>query len=1361
MTSKMAKLQAGLAPVTLGYDLGNQTVASTVINEDFNILKQHNKRLTSVTLFKEAKSAAERRGYRSHRRNLAHKRWLKKQLVRWFKKRSDFDVDKVVDAYKHSWVSKDDPDRKQPDIYLYLTDKQKYRTVWDAVDALVKNDQARLPETKAGKQQLVFEICYNFLGRRGHFLLPQLSPEQFITESFSFKDLGQKLMDLVPGLQIDLDTFDQIMSGQDKRADKRDALASLTGKNKVFKVVNSLILGYQVKKKSLGPLFGLDEAASDLQFTSSKLDEQLNALNQDDRLTDHDLHLIDLLHQIYSLGLLGQLIEPGKTFIESRRDDYDRFGLQLIKVKKMLRSHPDEKMQEAFDDYLNAYAGHGLVYSDFNNALKAYAKKVPDDVKSNVGWTDVDDDLVDAGQFMLKQRSSFNTAIPQQAIQATIRQIIDSQKEFWPELADAEHVDDPWFKRNHEVYDLERFYDFRVPYFIGPLVENADQSPWSWLVRREDGTLTVFNFTQKIDFAKSSQKFMDRLIGKDLYLLDQPVMAKSTLTYEKYKVLDELSLLLILDHGHKRHLSGQEKAWLISEDAGLYFKRDDHNQLQSVSSITLKHLFAALKRYGLFDGIDKKRWRSYIFGYSDVNSGDKAKLKNSFSTLGKLLNAGVTELQLDLHFNDLEQIITMLTSFDADSVTVKDSELQKYQWIHDDLRTKLANLLFDGWGRLSKQLLVGMQDTNPKKASHHNVIWYLENTSLTMMQILHSDQLGFGRQIEDHQRDVLKNKSVDQKIEMLLGPRFIAPAVKKSLRKFTSDLQFRLRQLKQQPRLVVIESARELEKQKADNQSRVNKLKSLKQVVNPSIKKLLTGLSSKDQKKMSDRFMLYVMQDGKDIYTGKPLLGGLNALSTYHVDHVVPQSFTVDNSLDNRVLTTSFNNEVKTNNVKSVSKDVKNWWKQLVHDGMMSKTKYQHLTTDWSKPDKVQHFLHRSLVETNQVNKLAAQIVHLLCPDSKVLMLNSSLTDYLRKAKYFDDEKLQEEYRIVKNRDVNDLHHGVDSYLIAFAGQYLYDLDRYTGQTNYQRLLRKTLVDGEFVKFKRGGHVDFGGLLKSGLKTVGQQPKLTKKLRQCQINQKMFNHVRYEKGVQLVGNILFQHTTRQPARKFGNRDSYLPIHKNLDPHIYGYYASLASRYFMIYQDTDSNYRIVWIHTVDEDKVKAMSEEQRNVFVSTYPKVKKFDHLVSNMLVAGTKLHAVGTNFNFRLPGSLAFTSQLMLKDADWKILDHLEDASVDELHKLIQDILLYERDINGYAASKYKQAKPFPFLFSNNFIYNQVLQNDDVDDLRNFVRSLLIGFHCNVKFTKLSWRGKSVNNQFGMQWMALWTIWKVPLEVIN
>lgn len=1341
MASKMAKLKAGLAPVTLGYDLGNQTVASTVINEDFNILKLHNKRLTSVTLFKAAQSATERRGYRSHRRNLAHKRWLKKQLARWFKKRASFDVDKVVNGYKYSWVSKADPERKQPAVYLYLTDKQKYRTVWDAVDALVKDDQARLPATNAGKQQLIFEICYNLLGRRGHFLLPQLNPAQFITESFSFADLGQKLMDLVPGLQIDLAKFDQIMSGQDKRADKRDALTSLTGKNKVFKIVNSLILGYQVKKKALGPLFGLDEATSDLQFSSSKLDEQLQALKQDDRLTDHDLHLLDLLHQIYSLGLLGQLIEPGKTFIESRRDDYDRFGLQLIKVKQMLRSHADEKMQEVFDAYLNAYAGHGLAYSDFNDALKAYAKQVPAEVKAKAAWTDVDDELVDTGQYMLKQRSSFNTAIPQQAIQATIRQVIDRQKEFWPELADANYVNDPWFKRNHEVYDLERFYDFRVPYFIGPLVENADQSPWSWLVRREEGTLTVFNFTQKIDFAKSSQRFMDRLIGKDLYLLDQPVMAKSTLTYEKYKVLDELSLLLILDHGYKRHLSGQEKSWLISEDAGLYFKHDEDNQLQTVSTITLKHLFAALKRYGLFDGIDKKRWRNYIFGYSDVNSGDKAKLKNSFSTLGKLLNVGVTELQLDLHFDDLEQIVTMLTSFDADSITVKDSELQKYQWIDDDLRNKLARMSFDGWGRLSKQLLVKMQDTNSEKASHHNVLWYLENTSMTMMQILHSDRLGFCRQIEDHQRTVLQNKSIDQKIEMLLGPRFISPVVKKSLRKFTSDLQFRLRQLGQQPRLVVIESARELEKQQANNRSRVNKLKSLKQVVNPSIKKLLTGLSTKDQKKMSDRFMLYVMQDGKDIYTGKPLLGGLNALSTYHVDHVVPQSFTVDNSLENRVLTTSFNNELKTNRVKHVSKDVKIWWKQLVQNGMMLKTKYQHLTTDWSKPDQVQHFLHRSLVETNQINKLAAQITHLLCPDSKVLMLNSSLTDYLRKAKYFDDEKLQAEYRIVKNRDVNDLHHGVDSYLIAFAGQYLYDLDKYTGQTNYQKLLRKTLVDGEFAKFKQGGHVDFGGLLKSGLKTVGQQPKLTKKLRQCQTNQKMFNHVRYEKGVQLKGNAVLGKVTRHPAASFKDNGSELSLHKSLDPSIYGFYQNINHRYFVIYQDKKDKCRFYWISILNESQLMKMNFEQRSNWLKQH--VKNFKALKSDLLPVGTQLHVIGPEFDFRLMGDLSLVHQLILTDDDWKIIDHFDDATVDELHKLIQDILLYERQVHKYLSDQYKGMKPFDLLFSNDFIHHQLLSNDNCQELKSFVQALLVGFHCNPKRAKLIWNGKQLSGRFG------------------
>lgn len=46
--------------------------------------------------------------------------------------------------------------------------------------------------------------------------------------------------------------------------------------------------------------------------------------------------------------------------------------------------------------------------------------------------------------------------------------------------------------------------------------------------------------------------------------------------------------------------------------------------------------------------------------------------------------------------------------------------------------------------------------------------------------------------------------------------------------------------------------------------------------------------------------MLYFMQGGRDIYTGEPL--NIDNLSSYDIDHILPQSLIKDNSLDNRVL---------------------------------------------------------------------------------------------------------------------------------------------------------------------------------------------------------------------------------------------------------------------------------------------------------------------------------------------------------------------------------------------------------------------------------------------------------------------------
>ncbi|MGZ7240441.1 type II CRISPR RNA-guided endonuclease Cas9, partial [Streptococcus pyogenes] len=65
----------------------------------------------------------------------------------------------------------------------------------------------------------------------------------------------------------------------------------------------------------------------------------------------------------------------------------------------------------------------------------------------------------------------------------------------------------------------------------------------------------------------------------------------------------------------------------------------------------------------------------------------------------------------------------------------------------------------------------------------------------------------------------------------------------------------------------------------------------------------------------NDQLYLYYLQNGKDMYTGDTL--DIHNLSQYDIDHIIPQSFIKDNSLDNRVLTNSKSNRGKSDNVPS------------------------------------------------------------------------------------------------------------------------------------------------------------------------------------------------------------------------------------------------------------------------------------------------------------------------------------------------------------------------------------------------------------------------------------------------------------
>jgi CRISPR-associated endonuclease Csn1 len=217
------------------------------------------------------------------------------------------------------------------------------------------------------------------------------------------------------------------------------------------------------------------------------------------------------------------------------------------------------------------------------------------------------------------------------------------------------------------------------------------------------------------------------------------------------------------------------------------------------------------------------------------------------------------------------------------------------------------------------------------------------------------------------------------------------------------------------------------------------------------------------------------------MYTGEAL--SLTELNLYEVDHIIPQTYIKDDSIDNKVLVKRTSNQVKGGDVPSsdVVSDMKHYWQTLLDANMISRRKFANLTKEkFSEKDK-QGFISRQLVETRQITKNVAQILnHYFDGETtEILTPKASLSSQFRKGLvYLNKEELSEndlqtylanggeivdgKYVAVKLhdgfykvREINDYHHAHDAYLNAVVANYLYH--------TFSEEKRKVLVYGQHI----------------------------------------------------------------------------------------------------------------------------------------------------------------------------------------------------------------------------------------------------------------------------------------------------------
>lgn len=162
------------------------------------------------------------------------------------------------------------------------------------------------------------------------------------------------------------------------------------------------------------------------------------------------------------------------------------------------------------------------------------------------------------------------------------------------------------------------------------------------------------------------------------------------------------------------------------------------------------------------------------------------------------------------------------------------------------------------------------------------------------------------------------------------------------------------------------------------------------------------------------------------MYTGEAL--DIDRLSEYDIDHIIPRSFIVDNSIDNKVLVSSKENRLKMDDVpdQKVVIRMRRYWEKLLRANLISERKFAYLTKLELTPEDKARFIQRQLVETRQITKHVAAILdqYFNQPEEsknkgiRIITLKSSLVSQFRKT-----------FGINKVREINNHHHAHDAYL--------------------------------------------------------------------------------------------------------------------------------------------------------------------------------------------------------------------------------------------------------------------------------------------------------------------------------------------
>lgn len=1290
----------------IGLDIGTTSVGWAVVDSDnFKIIRKGNKALWGVRIFEEANTAEKRRSFRSTRRRYDRRRYRIKLLQEEF-----FDeINKVdKDFFQKLQESKyNEKDNKNKKIILTKEEKEsirqyndKYKTIYHLRDRLIK-------DTSKEDIRLVYLAIHHIIKYRGNFLYENTS---FNVNNLNLEEKVKEFLDSIQNniakLEIpeDYESFIELdkLSNLLLNPSKNDIKVGL---KEIFNDITNKQFSTELGKALVGNKFNVNKLFM-LDEENTKVEINFNGTDYDDKYTDLEnllgdkLESLELLKELYDTIFLKRLFKGSNnsSISELMVQKYNQHqkDLKLLKglfdnnrelYNKLFRTKKDKCLYELYiNNTDNKYSNEDFIkelkklldnlFSSEVNIKEEYITEYELSMK----------DRMDNGDFLPRITDTENGKYPYQLNKDELIKIIESQGKYYPFLLN---------KADDGKYRIVKLLEFKIPYYVGPLVSDK-QSKFAWMERKiNDVRITPYNFDDVIDKEKTAEKFIKRMISHCTYLLDEYALPNNSIYYSRYKVLNELKQIKVND----KPLTTTQQQEIIKE---LFEKTNG-----SITNNKFRDYLCNQSDFTMYDEIN-------VRGYSADNkfANNLQSYYDFFGPNGIFENTDYTE-------EDADQIIEWITIFD-DKDILENKVRDAYKDLSDKKIKAILSKKYSGWGNLSKKLLSTKYYKDKETETYKSILDLMQETDENFMQIINNDKYNFQQMVKEH-NNVKSNDKLSYKV---VEPLTTSPATKKGIYQALKVVDEIVKYMGYDPENIMIEMARSEEdkKRKSDRKKYLQELYKNQSKEIENYNKLMKELNESEIKN-NQKLFLYFIQEGKCLYSGRPL--NIEDLDSYEIDHIIPRTLIKDDSIDNKALVIREYNQKKAASYvlpREYRNDFnKKWWTRLKKIGLMSPKKFHNLVRDKYSDEDIAGFINRQLVETRQITKHVANILNNYYKSTKVVYLKANLSHNYR-----------ERYELFKFRDINDYHHAHDAYLAAVLGKYKEKYMKKNINFEMVKELNNRLRELGQYKNLRYGYV-INSLDDNASDIVND---ITKNLVDEKTGEVLFDAHEFNNIVENTlyrNDILVSRKTEIRSGQFFKQTIYpkpkgnIAIKENMPVDLYGGYSNMETSYLCLVQYKEKK-KLVGIPSIIATKEKSKIID----FIKEHLKLKENEDVVLLKDNIPYETEIICKNQNVYLKGysvshkncELSNARQLKIRKSNIKCWKYALEYILNNNRVYEVEAIKYCDDILKYLLSLESEYPLFKMEL-NKINNNLNFDNLTIDDKKTIIVELFKLFHCN------------------------------------